>query len=423
LASGPRTLAEVLRSQGYQTAGFASNLLYMQKGWGIAQGFQQYGDDSISLWHNLAGTLLGNAVIQPVYARLNRFDYFDRVNAAELNNRIFRWFRHGTGRPYFLFVNYFDVHDPYFAPKPYNRHFGEVSSTLARRLFSFTRTANLSTSFSPRARNSLIAGYDNCLAYLDHEVETLLKFLRRSRDLRNTIIIITSDHGEEFGWQGSYEHGRNLSRGVLHVPLIMAGAGIPKGLRISHMVGTRQLFSTILDLAGHGKTPFNRTSLARFWNPGFKPTSDDDTVVSELVPASDLEARRVMISLATPKWQYIAHRDGRQELYNWLADPQERVNLAGSPKEQGALDRVRSHLVDLVSNATGPWLGMAYLGALDGVAGPARLSLLHPKPLLPDSPDSKFRIGDAQAFFKPDKAMPTRPSQSERELMRSLPYQ
>ncbi|MEJ2010265.1 MAG: sulfatase-like hydrolase/transferase [Acidobacteriota bacterium] len=422
LSSNPWTLAEILRSQGYETAGIIANTGYLEKGWGVSQGFESYADYRSSIKHNLSQTLVGIALIQPLYQNLWSYDWFERRNAAELNQEVFQWLRHRPKRPYFLFVNYFDTHDPYLTVAPYNHRFGRLSMALAANLnaagdFGFRHR------FTRRDRALLADGYDNCLAYLDDQVGKLLEFLSRSSAWRNTIVIITSDHGEEFGGHGDYIHGFDLYRELLHVPLIIAGPGIPKGVRISHIVSTRELFSTVLDLAGGGRTPFSRYSLARFWNPAYKPASFDDAVVSELIPAGDLSGQHAMMSLTTPQWQYIEHRSGRQELYRWTVDPEEKDNLAASPQDQATLNSLRSRLINLVRNATGPWHGTPYLHALDKVAGSSQFSLLFPKPLQPGAAGNPFRIGIAQAYFKPQESKPTRPSQSERELLKSLPYQ
>jgi arylsulfatase A-like enzyme len=423
LASSPWTLAEILRSRGYQTAGFTANLLYLQKGWGIAQGFEHYEDDSSSFRHNLADTLLGTGIIQPVYQRFDEFDYFDREDAGQLNSRIFHWFHRRQQRPFFMFVNYFDTHNPYVPPAAYANRFGGVSVKLTRRFYRNLTGDKDAALLKAQNRRSVIAAYDDCLAYLDSQVKNLLDVLRQSPEWQNTIVIITSDHGEEFGKHGSYDHGRNLYRGVIHVPLIIAGPGVPQGLRIDHIAATRELFSTVLDLVGGGRTPFSRYSLARFWDPGFKPTTFDNAVVSELIPIDDLTAQYAMMSITTPEWEYIEHRDGNRELYHWTVDPNEQDNLAVSPTEQATLEDLQSRLVSLVSDAVGPWRGSPYMQALDKVGGTSRPNLLFPQPTQPGAADTPFRIGIAQAYFKSQEAAPTRPSQSERELIQSLPYQ
>lgn len=423
LASRPWTLAEILRSDGYKTAGFAANMGYLQKGWGIAQGFETYDDCSSWIRTNLIETLLGNAIVQPLYQTFRRYDWFHRRSAQHINAAVFRWFQHRTQRPFFLFINYLDAHDPYVTFGAYNHRFGKLPKDLDRRLNFYAEHEGDVNGFSPQERTLLVDGYDNCLSYLDNQVGRLLTFLRRSPEWQNTIVIITSDHGEEFGKHGSYVHGNDLYRELLHVPLIIAGPGLPQDLRISHLVGTRQLFSTVLDLTGRGHTPFSRTSLARFWRPGFESTPFDDTVVSELSPYVGQGGERGMISLTTPQWEFIEHRDGKQELYDWAKDPDESNNLASAPPEQATLAKLRNRLVNLVSTATGPWYGTPYLQALDGVQGPSRLSLLFPQPLQPLAQDNPFRIGTAQAYFKPQESTPVPPTRPERELMQSLPYQ
>ncbi len=96
--------------------------------------------------------------------------------------------------------------------------------------------------------------------------------------------------------------------------------------------------------------------------------------------------------------------------------------VKGPPEEQATLEALHSRLVALVSDATGPWRGSEYLQALGSTSGPSRFSPLFPKPLQPGNPD-QHRIGMSQAFFKQEESSPTRTSQSERDLMKNLPYQ
>ncbi len=321
LPRDPRTLADVLRSRGYETAGFVANFNYCQRGWGIGRGFETYVDDSESLRRNLAGTLLGTALIQPVYQNFCRFDYLERQDAREMNRQVFGWLRRRSTRPFFLFLNYFDCHSPYLTEPPYDHRFGKLSDKLVHKLFEALQSKDPARGFTATEQASLVAGYDDCLAFLDEHVGRLLDLLQRSPEGRNTIVIITSDHGEAFGEQGWYSHGYNLYREVLHVPLIITGPGIPKDVRIRRLVRTRDLFSTVLDLAAGGKTPFSPYSLARFWNPQLTPQPFDDFAVSELVPIFNEGGKQAMISLTTPEWQYIYNSSGRQELYHWTGRP------------------------------------------------------------------------------------------------------
>jgi arylsulfatase A-like enzyme len=421
---GARTLAEILGSRGYETAGFTSNFHYMEKGWGLARGFETYEDNSASLRHNLAQTFVGSAVIQPLFQTLVRYDYFNRRNAREVNQDVFRWFRGRPARPYFLFINYLDAHEPYLAPPPFDHRFGTASMGLLRRLHHSSASGATAPHFTAAERASLTAAYDNCIAYLDGRVGRLLDFLRRSPGWDNTIVIITSDHGEEFGGHGHYSHGKDLYLAALRVPLIIAGPGVPRGLRISHVVATQELFSTVLDLAVRGHTPFSRYSLARFWNPGFRPLPFDTAVVSELsfpwywrAPASTL------ISVTTPEWQYLDDSTGHPRLYRWRDDPRETEDLAVSAEGRAAVQILQGQLRVMIGNSVPPWRGGDYLFHLGGQS-PFLDGVLLSRPPQAALPRGALRIGASQAYFSGPQAWEQpRLSPSQQDLMRSLPYQ
>jgi arylsulfatase A-like enzyme len=423
LPAGPHTLAEILRSQGYETAGFASNFNYCQKGWGIARGFDTYVDISSSFRHNLAGTLLGTALIQPAYQRFCRFDYFERENAQEVNRDVFDWFERRPKHPFFLFINYFDTHVAYLTEPPYDHRFGKISDTAVHKLFDALQTDDRAEGITPVDRASLISGYDDCLAYLDAQVGRLLDFLRNSREGKNTIVIVTADHGEAFGEQGWYSHGYNLYREVLHVPLIIAGPGVPRGVQIQHLVRTRDLFSTVLDFAGGGSTPFSRESLARFWKPGFTPQPFDDFAVSELVPVFNEGGKQAMISLTTPEWQYIYNSNGRQELYRWVSDPLDQNDLARSPGGQAIMASLHKQLVQAVAESSGPWRDQDYLFARSSGSSFFPEIMSARRTGLAALSRSHLFIGASQAYFgSAEDSSTAKPATPDQESLKSLPY-
>ncbi len=421
--TGRWTLAEVLRAYGYETAGFASNVYYGQAGWGNGQGFQVYEDASASAWFNLQQIWAGGRLLQPLYYKLVRPGPFDRIRAEEVNHDLFGWYQQRSGRPFFLFVNYFDVHEPHIAPAPYDRRFGQISRAaieqVDRRMDSDTTPTSVERQVSKQERQSLIDGYDNCLAYLDDEVGRFLQFLSSQPEWSNTVVIITSDHGQSLGEHDSYGHGLNLYRQVIHVPLIVLGPGIPRGLRVSHTVGTRTLFATVLDMTLGIRQPFYNNSLRRFWEPDFTPGPYDDMVISELAPRrSDLEG---YVSLTTPGWQYVLDSQGHKELYRWIDDPDESVNEAQSYPEQARV--LDTRLRDRIGSSLGPWVEPQYLSALvPGGSPPTRTTAfglksdLNPAGLL-------NRVGVSQAYFPSRSASnAAQPGVSDQELLESLPY-
>jgi arylsulfatase A-like enzyme len=416
--TGRWTLAEVLRAYGYDTAGFISNSFYGQTGWGMGQGFQVYEDASASARYNLGLTLAGVLLLDPIHYDVVQPNRFGRISASDVNREAQRWLQHHSGRPFFLFMNYFDAHAEYLPPAPFDRRFGRLSNDLVKKADPIFDKGDNASSLSEQERKSLIAGYDNCLAYMDQELDRFLQFLATEPEWSNTVVIITSDHGEAFGEHGFYGHGNDLHRETVHVPLIMFGPGIPAGLRIPQVAGTRRIFSTVLDLTLGIKQPFYSNSLRRYWEPDFKPGPFDATVISEL--AARKEGFANCISLATSEWRYIQDSQGHKELYR-LTDAGEQVNLAGAyPEQAQALER---DLEERIGSSLGPWVEPQYLLALvPAGSSRTRSSAFSLKSDL--KPDPWRRVGTAQAYFPPQSSQYGERRQVENEdLLHSLPYQ
>lgn len=395
------TLTEVLQSYGYVTAGFNANLHYGQKGWGLKQGFDTYEDESSFLRHGLAATLLGRAFVQPFYEKVHEQDRFDRLDAREVNREVFHWLRNNSDQPYFLFVNYYDAHDPYLAQPPFNRRFQPTETNPDRA----------------------VSNYDNCLAFMDDQADKLLKFLANRPEWSNTIVIVISDHGEALGEHGRYGHGWNLYREELHVPLIFFGPGIPPGQRVTHIARTREMFATVLDLALGDKVPLRRYSLRRFWTPGFKPEAFDDTVTSELITDRSQGKEVPTISLMTPEWHYLHNSQGQSALYQWTADPLEKVDLATLPQCQKVKSDLHAHLSDLIRFSERPWFGADYIDALNQPGYSFRRDAILTPDLHGHPPPKIRRVGASQAYF-PRRGSPlaVRPKPADEDLLRSLPY-
>jgi arylsulfatase A-like enzyme len=422
LPRGPRTLAEILSTLGYATTGFNSNFFYGQEGWGLAQGFAAYQDDRSSLRFNAARTVAGRALADPLYHHFIRPDYYFRRSAEELNRDVLRWFDRKPSRPYFLFINYFDAHYPYEAPGAFASRFGPSPHVPKRRPGALS-AGRVKDPLSASDQASLITGYDNCLAYLDEQVGRLVEQLAAGPDGANTIVIITSDHGEAFGEHSTYDHGWDLYREVVHVPLIIAGPGVPSGKRIPNAVRIQEIFPTLLEAILGERPPFDRLSLRRFWKPGFRPEEFDDMAISEVTPSFPDSDVPTSISLMTSEWHMIRSSNGQVELYQWKLDPQEKSNLAELPTSQGVLRALQRRLVAATESSVQPWDGKEYLFALDGPGYSFLRDLAFRDPAMPSPAFSQLRLGACQAYFTRDHAAgPPRPIVPEADLLKSLPY-
>ncbi|MGH9469111.1 MAG: sulfatase [Terriglobia bacterium] len=420
LDASPRTLASILRSSGYETAGFNANPFYGLGGWRLSEGFDIYDDDTYAIRHNLAVTFLGQSALRFLYNRLIRYNQFDHRDAADVNRDIIRWSRsRDESRPFFLFVNYMDAHRPYLPPSPWDHRFGGIPHRLLARITAPLAGGRPRKPYTAIERQEMIDGYDNSLAYLDSQVGRLVRFLSASEGADDTVFIITSDHGEGFGEHGAYDHGWNLYSEVLRVPLVIWGTGIPEGVRVADLVPARRLFSTVLDLALGLKGGIAQTSLRAYWDRNLAPPPAAGEAVSELAtygPAGDPAS----LSLATPRWHLIWNSGGGVQLYDARSDPEEKNNLAPRPEFQRTLQGLKVSLEARIAQSLLPWRDLSYLAPLDRpgasfIEQAARHNLRLPSEGIP--------AGAAQSIFshqKPSQLL--RPSQAEQDLLRSLPY-
>ena len=171
----------------------------------------------------------------------------------------------------------------------------------------------------PAYRELARDSYDNCVAYLDERLGELLEHLLRSGVLDDTLVILTSDHGEGLGEHGLFNHGESLYRPEIRVPLLIM---MPSNSRMTghvpNTVSLRDLPATIVDLVGlRHESPFPGRSLARFWREPSDPSnhSSGDEVISELSKPNPYDPnqgrsprRGPLISLAEDGFVYIRNQ-------------------------------------------------------------------------------------------------------------------
>ncbi len=203
-----------------------------------------------------------------------------------------------------------------------------------------------------------IDAYDSAIDYVDDAVAQLVAGLGE-RGLDNTLIAITSDHGEASGEHDLFQHTNSLYREVLHVPPIFWWPGhVPEGVRISETVSNATLPVTILDLFDQTDGAFPGLAFAQLWrDPGLGAMwSYPPAQVAQIpwLPAQYLPAHGAMWAVLSPRWHYIVHDVFGEELYAWRPDPEELTNLAGNPGFQSVVDQFRVYLDDRLAGTDAP---------------------------------------------------------------------
>jgi len=312
-------------------------------------------------WDGIAalGTrLIGNRY-NPV---LNWLLVNDRKHAAELNRQFVSWlyYREDKKRPFFAFLNYFDTHTPYLPPHGVKPRFGlgprtELDYLILTEHWQELDKLHLSQHYIDLIQDS----YDNCLSFLDSCLGQLFEALENDGVLKNTVVVITADHGEELGDHTLFEHGESLYRPEIRVPLLIklpSKAQPPVVVR--RTVSLRDLPATIVELAGVADgSPFPGRSLARFWRGaapgGAAGDSNLEGAFSELAAPNPVNPSRgrspafrgPLVALAQDDYIYIRNEgDGKEELFHQRNDPRELINLAEVEAMQPILKRLRQGL-------------------------------------------------------------------------------
>jgi len=338
------TIAEIFRARGYLTGGFTANLLATTYESGLARGFIRYEDYPVSFSMIIKSSWLARAIATglELAAGPSHRSYRADKTAEDVNTSFLRWLDGREGRPFLAFLNYMDAHGPYLVPPRFDEKFGPTS----RRPLPSERRR-----WSREQIQVEVDAYDGAIAYVDHHLGRLLGELAGRGLLDGTVVVVVSDHGEQFGEHGLFDHGNSLYLPVLHVPLLVSfPPRIPLGRRVATPVTLRDLPATLFDLAGLlGPTPFPGHSLAIHWARPAGAARSPSPLLSEVRRGINLNPwlpvmRGDMHSLLDEGWHYIRNGDGQEELYNVDRDPDELRNLAGTvghpllPKFRAALE-------------------------------------------------------------------------------------
>lgn len=255
LGSDNNLVAERLQELGYTTAAFISGLPLASQ-FGLARGFDHY-DDAVD-------------------------DATAERRADETTDRALEYLDQQRGSPLFLWVHYFDPHEPYAPPEPFASEYAGDP-------------------------------YLGEIAFMDREIGRLLSAFRERTAAGPHNILVVGDHGEGRGDHGEERHGNLLYQGVVRVPMIAAGSGVQGGTIVT-AVSVRRVFDTLLHWAGEDR------SLHLL-------SGETETVLAEALKPFRQYGWQPQIMAVRDGVKII--QSGEIEVYDLTADAAETDNLAG----------------------------------------------------------------------------------------------
>jgi arylsulfatase A-like enzyme len=327
------TVAEVMRTAGYATGGFVANRRYANRASGLDRGFIHYADEAFSPIAIFASSRLIARWLRRLEIQ-NGDDYLVRKPADDVNREFFGWIdgQQMKNQRFFAFLNYFDAHTPYRAPSPWREQFATQRTEVELQSPNKLVQAYGASGFPDSILRQLVDRYDASIGYLDHQLELLLDGLESRGLLSNTVVLVTSDHGELLGEYRLLDHGNSLYPPLLQVPLVVLDPGSSGGIRVSQPISIRSLAASIAEIGAVAGAPLPGPSLVSWWRRGAEAGSRSAPSL-ERIPVSVDSDRRLwwrgtpinrgnLRGVIADSLLFISNGDGSEELY--------RVNTRGT---------------------------------------------------------------------------------------------
>ena len=321
-----RLLPEVLRRAGWSTRAVTSNVWVSEAG-GFDTGFDEFVNPRVDRQTGLDGGGLRTRLRWA--AQGARGDVDD--GAADAERAVRRWIDGWTGERFFWFVNLMECHSPYLPPTPYG-DMGPVAR--ARAADEARRHLNLAAIWCTcvsqgfdvpdGALERMRQLYAGAIRYMDDWLGRVLETMDARGMLDDTLVIITSDHGENFGEGGLLTHAYSLDDRLTKVPFVAFGPGAPE--RLTSLIEVPGLVASALGLDEHpwAKRQLPDAAVAQ-WDP---PGSASDPRVIRVMDQWKLDASgraRMVTPLTTASNGRfkLQRRGGTEELFDLELDPLE----------------------------------------------------------------------------------------------------
>lgn len=354
LAEHFNTLAEILLNNKYETGAVTANTGPLSPVFGLNQGFKFF------WWgRSKPGILFTYSIIQgiSIYFPCKFIDYIKAIcglsysnDSARINQVSLHWIKkHAqSNRPWFLFINYMEMHGTNYLPTLFSHMFPVPLQLYLPQTWPRDLETGLPKRLDSKFLNEARDWYDNEMACLDNRIGRLLEKLKENMWYEDTLIVITSDHGELLGEHEEVYHGFWLYQELLHVPLIVKYPHEENGGQVNKKtVQNSDIFAEILEQAGVvlpleivGQ-PFAKADHPIFAevdpNPGF----------AIKWPTRYKQNLQAIYSKVFDHFKLIQSDNGKNEVYDISTDHGEKRKLIDSHITKTILAELENYLVTL----------------------------------------------------------------------------
>jgi len=322
------TLQRIFKRNGYDTAAFVSGFVLKDFLSGMSSDFDLY-EDRFSLPFD-------GFKLMRVFERLSILPVSNLDRKAGLTNKlVIPWIKSRKNRKFFLWMHYYDPHLPYEPPQ-YSSQRGQWGMRGSKR-----------ADLSDEVIGEMLRRYDGEISYADRCLGEVMDVLDKLGIEHETLVVLTSDHGEGFDHDYYFDHGDRLYDSGIHVPLIFRypKGGVSSGREVRRQVQLVDIAPTILSLTGlkqEMETEGEDLTPLLYSNETSIPTPGVGMVIppaySESPRRNNPASAGPLRCIRTGDWKYIFAVDSAaEELYNIKDDPLEEKNLVTKEKETAAM--------------------------------------------------------------------------------------
>jgi arylsulfatase A-like enzyme len=295
LGEGVPTLPLLLRAHGYSTGAFVANPIVAHNVVGLPDHFDTFDTSLKQCW--------------------------SKECAERLNEKALNWIREDRNEPWFCFIHYMDVHDPFDPPLNYATRFTKTPGAYPVASRGWIKNRQARGGLTRRELQHVVEMYDGEIAYLDSRISNLFAQLRQAGEAFDLMVLVASDHGDEFMDHGGMGHGHSLYEELVRCPAILSWPGtIPSGIASDEWIENIDLVPTVLELLS---IDLPREIQGKSLRPIFSGKMSSQPVFSEMRG----------VAVHSERWKLWQRPTGVLSLFDMGRDPLEKKNVAQEEPE------------------------------------------------------------------------------------------